>query len=171
VFLKLSIKYNDQDMRRFFGITSIVILFILLATGLFYWYQWRPAQIKHQCSWVAMHSDAKPGRPALTKDQLLAMHKIRSCQNEIAAMKKEDPTANYALGDMSVRPIFPSTNGGLASLRALFNDPKYTATSCIADGNQVIAAYSKPIAPVPAKDWYEPSTKEQYNFCLHDKGL
>jgi len=23
----------------------------------------------------------------------------------------------------------------------------------------------------PAKDWWEKATKEEYNFCLHDKGL
>lgn len=30
---------------------------------------------------------------------------------------------------------------------------------------------NKPIWYVPAKDWWEKATKDEYTFCLHDKGL
>jgi len=39
-------------------ILSGIILVCVILGGLFYWYQWRPAQIRHDCSGTKMHSDA-----------------------------------------------------------------------------------------------------------------
>jgi hypothetical protein len=144
------------------------IIVIILLTG-FYWFQVRPSQIKHDCSWVKMHDNAVPARPAMTKEELIRNGIIRSCNNEIEALKKVIPDANYKLGDMSVHETFmPSVDG---VIRSLFDDPLGEATSCIEDGNKVIAAYKNSIPAIPAKDWYEKATPQEYTFCLHDKGL
>ncbi len=97
------------------SVTALVLVF----GGWFYWFQFRPAQIKHDCSWVKHHNDAVPAQEAITKEQQI----------------KE-------LGD-----------------RYNPNNP-YMATTDI------------PFRPAqPAKDWWEPATSKQYEFCLHDKGL
>jgi hypothetical protein len=54
----------------------IVILVIVLAGFAFFWYEWRPAKIKHDCSWVKRHSDPIPER-------------LPKSQEEIDACKKE----------------------------------------------------------------------------------
>ena len=36
---------------------SILLIVILIISGWFYWFQLRPAKIKHDCSWVPAHSD------------------------------------------------------------------------------------------------------------------
>lgn len=36
----------------------LVFLF-LISTGLFYWYEMRPARIRHDCSWVHVHEPAR----------------------------------------------------------------------------------------------------------------
>jgi hypothetical protein len=156
-------------MKRLILVIVAVIPLLLITACLFYWYQWRPAQIKHQCSWVKRHSAGVPGRPAMTKDELIAKGMIRSCQKDIAALKKVDPGANYSLGDMSVHATFTPSTDGL--IRAMIGDPLYDATSCIEDGNKVIADYKTPRKAIPAKDWYEQADDGEYKFCLHDNGL
>ena len=37
---------------------GLLIIGIAIAGGAFYWFQWRPTRIKHDCSWVEGHSDA-----------------------------------------------------------------------------------------------------------------
>ena len=44
----------------------IIIVIVFIAVGYFYWFQLRPAQIKHECSWTKRHSDAVPG---ITQEQ------------------------------------------------------------------------------------------------------
>ena len=127
-------------MKKPLSIVLITTLVLSIGSLLFYWYQVRPSQIKHECSWVKMHDEAKPGRPAMTKEQLIAKGIIRSCQKEIDVLKMVDPKANYALGDMSVHAR--SADGWLSSL---FSDPLWKATSCIEDGNRVIASYKNPV--------------------------
>jgi hypothetical protein len=150
---------------------KFLILFLILTSTafLFYWFQIRPAQIKHECSWVKMHVDAKPGRPSMTKEQLIEKGIIRSCKAEIDALHKADPSKNYQLGDMSVHTIYsPMVNG---VIRAMSTNPLEQATSCIEDGNKVITEYKNPVPAVPVKDWYEKASPQEYQFCLHNNGL
>jgi hypothetical protein len=37
----------------------IIPLIVVVGFG-FYWFEWRPSQIRHDCSFVAHHTDAKP---------------------------------------------------------------------------------------------------------------
>ena len=55
-----------------------VLVFMVVGVA-FYWYGWRPSVIKKECSWVERHSDASPGRPGKTKEE------IDSCNAECKA--------------------------------------------------------------------------------------
>ncbi len=124
-----------------------MLCFLLIGSFLFYWYQIRPAQIKHECSWIKKHSDAIPARPAMTETELRTKGLIRTCPT---------PTITPAEGYMP-----------LEQRRIFF----LNLFSCENDNKQVIAEYKNAKPAVPAKDWYEAATKEEYTFCLHDKGL
>lgn len=141
---------------------SILLLVGILGLG-FYWYQVRPTVIKHNCSWVKMHSDAKPGRPAMTQAELEAKGIIRTCKNEFALAHKLAP--NYDMSSNIEPPLFDKSLS-FEQIHAIWN-----AMDCRQDGDRVIAEYKNPINPVSAKDWYEPAATEQYQFCLHDNGL
>ena len=43
------------------GIAAIILVF---GAGVFYWYEWRPSQIRATCTWVKKHEDAKPAIPS-----------------------------------------------------------------------------------------------------------
>ena len=94
---------------------SILVILLFVVGNSFYWFEWRPARIRHNCSWIERHSDAEP---KITQEQ------YNKCEE------------NY-LG---------STWKG-----------KYLC--------------DKPHPFVPAKDWLGKANKDEYNFCLHDKGL
>lgn len=40
--------------------THILILAALIIGGSFYWFQWRPMEIKKGCSWIEKHTEAIP---------------------------------------------------------------------------------------------------------------
>ena len=102
---------------------SIVILFVL---GLaFYWYEWRPTQIRHDCSWVKRHADAIPARLGKTKEE------FDKCEEEL-------------VNNPNVR--FPY-------LEAL--------SKC--------GPTAEPAQP--EKNWWEEANKNEYDFCIHEKGL
>jgi hypothetical protein len=47
---------------------------------------------------------------------------------------------------------------------------QWEKSSCVNNNREVIKN-NKPQKYVPAKEWYVKATKEEYTFCLHDKGL
>ncbi|MCL4354244.1 hypothetical protein M1349_02105 [Patescibacteria group bacterium] len=120
----------------------VISLFVIFGASLFYWYQIRPAQIKHDCSWVKMHSDAIPARVGMNEEELKAKGMIKSCP----------PETDYHTG--IIQPLSDPFNG----LACRMN-------------NQDIIDKNKPQKYVPAKDWTRKATKDEYAFCLHDKGL
>ena len=128
----------------------------------FYWFQVRPSQIKHDCSWVKMHSNATPYRSAMTQAELESKGIIRTCKSDFDLVRKIAPNYDINSGDVS---LFDKSYT-FAQTHAIWN-----ATSCRKDSDRVIAAYKNPIKAVPAKDWYEKASTQQYQFCLHDKGL
>jgi hypothetical protein len=156
-------------MKKFLSITLLFLFFIFIGSFLFYWYQIRPAQIKHECSWMKQHSDAIPARLAMTKEELIAKRVIRSCNAEIEALRKQIPSATYELGNNNVHTTYLRSIDG--KFRPMSEDVLWKATSCIEDGNKVIADYKSPRKAIPAKNWYEAASKEEYTFCLHDHGL
>jgi hypothetical protein len=124
-----------------------VMLFIVLVS-LFYWFQIRPTQIKHDCSWMKQHSDAIPTQPAESEDQLKKDGKIQTCLTESEYRAKYNLSSILGIGPMIDNPEF-----------------------CNKDNERVIANYSKPKPAISAKDWYREATTAEYQFCLHDKGL
>lgn len=47
-----------------------VLFILLIGVGFFYWFQVRPAQIKHDCSWVQRHQNSIPAEPGLTQEEI-----------------------------------------------------------------------------------------------------
>jgi len=140
------------------------ILVFIIIFSLFYWFAIRPAQVKHDCSWVKMHSNAIPYRPAMTQAELESKGIIRTCNKEFELLHKMVPT--YNANTDSRYTILTNNNFSFPQKDIIWN-----ATSCREDGDKVIAEYKNPINAVPAKDWYEKASPQQYQFCLHDNGL
>lgn len=88
-----------------------VIIIVLILGGAFYWFQWRPAIIKHNCSWVKMVNPATSAQPAITREeaeysqlkydecvenmdfsnsQFPAMDKLLSCGRNFEVKKERD---------------------------------------------------------------------------------
>lgn len=55
------------------------ILLLTIASGLFYWYEIKPAKIRHDCSWVKQTSPAISGRRAMTVEELTREGKLQNC--------------------------------------------------------------------------------------------
>ena len=106
-----------QLMKIWMLIFSVLIIFSIIG-GWFYWSQWRPSNIRHDCSWIKHHSDPDPG-----------------VSIEEAAKKTRD-----CLAKLNDNPFKDVCN---------FNSRD----------------------PQPAKDWYEPSTNQEYQFCLRNHGI
>ena len=100
---------------------SLIIIFILILGFGFYWFQLRPVQIKHDCSWVKKHSDAI----------------IEVTQEQYNKCCEDNP-----------------------------QDKEYFSNSY-----SCFHLCELPRSAQPAKDWWEPASKIQYDFCIHEKGL
>lgn len=90
---------------------------LIIIGGWFFWFQWRPSQIRSECSWIHKHTDAVPAKAGLT-------------QEEVDACKE-----------------------GKSGWDALNCD----------------ATKARPAEP--ADDWWQAATVNEYNFCIHSKGL
>lgn len=117
-----------------------IITLLLVGCILFYWFLWRPSQIKHDCSWMRHHNDAVAAKEGLTEVQLREKEMLVVC------------------------PTQPSQNGK-SILEYYKNTP-----NCFFENKRIIEL-NKPVQYAPAKDWWEKATKDEYTFCLHDKGL
>ena len=74
---KVFVKIWDFVRRR-----KYVILVIIILGSAFYWYEWRPVQIRHDCSWKKVHHDFEPAKPGLT--DLEKIDRIAACKAERA---------------------------------------------------------------------------------------
>ncbi len=105
----------------------LILLAILIGGGLFYWYELRPARIKHDCSWVKKQTNYISEVTQQEADEY-----NKDCQKTMDE-KIDDGTA----------------------FGRLFRK------SC-----------NKQAKPAePAKEWWEPASKDEYNFCIHERGL
>jgi|SRR3989338_5568526 len=93
--LKQFIKANQSAV-----IIAVVIL--ILIGGWFYWFQWRPATIKHDCSWVKRHTEATLGRLAKTEEEL------NYCKAECQKLP-----SSTNLSPSGYQPLFSSKQGCL----------------------------------------------------------
>lgn len=120
-------KFIKENWFRL-GLLTILIISIV---GAFYWYQWRPNQIRHNCSWTKRHSDAIS---EITQEQYgKCVQERNKCV--IDNKKKSTNPTNPFLG--------------------LFDCPDCPPAR----------------SAQPVKDWWEQANKNEYDFCIHEKGL
>jgi len=110
-----------QFLKNTWFIIFLLIIFFVFLIGSFYWFQWRPTRIRHDCSWGKKHSNAIM---EITQEQ------YEECRNKCPA----------------------KTFGEMIKLSSF----------CFCDN---------PRLAQPAKDWWEPASNRQYDFCIHEKGL
>lgn len=68
-------------MKHTVLIIFLVALIILpISGGLFYWYEYRPAEIRRECSWVRKTEPAKPGQKALSENELRERGMLKECR-------------------------------------------------------------------------------------------
>jgi len=69
----------------------IFILFsVIIISGVFYWFAYRPAKIRHDCSWFKVITPAAPAKPAITKDEAVTSQlKYNECINN--QIKTDNP--------------------------------------------------------------------------------
>ena len=120
---------------------------LLLTAFIFYWFQWRPSQIKHSCSWVKRTEDAIPERPALSEAELKAKGLLKNCSS-----LTNDPSTS----DSRVTNFF---------------DQLGKRSNCEGNNKWIIEDYKTAKPAKSAREWYVKSTDEEYKFCLRDKGL
>ncbi len=117
-----------------------------MLVGWFYWFQYRPTKIRHDCSWIKKHKDSILERPA---------------QNI------------YDLSRVTVRDLekkgLIQVCWGRENISVSEELDQYDA--CSERNNKVIQKLGLMKSAEPAKDWWIKTTKEEYQFCLHDKGL
>ena len=130
---------NTASKKIIFPVCLIAIC------GLFYWFQWRPSQIKHGCSWVKMHTDAIQAKTGMTEEELREKGLLRTCPA---------PTSTVAFSTDLLKSL---------------SDPN-NPIACASRNKEVINA-NKSQEYVSAKDWYRATTTAEYQFCLHDNGL
>jgi hypothetical protein len=120
--------------KIFFNKTFIfTVLALILLGGLFYWFAYRPTQIRHDCSWVKRVNPSTPIQPAITKEDVEASKiKYNECINE-----------RKNRGDL---------------FKGLFCD------SLLKQERPIIFA-------TPETYWYAKANQNEYNFCIHEKGL
>jgi hypothetical protein len=64
--------------RLFVLITFVVITYIA-----FYWYEIRPSNIKHQCSWVRHYQEGVPAELPMTESQLRERGMLDDCDRNV----------------------------------------------------------------------------------------
>lgn len=127
---------------------SLLIIITVVLAFLFYWYGYRPSQIKKECSWVKKHQDEISAIPAMTEEELLKAGIINDCTVVLNEISKTNDS--YYKSYLERREeIFP----------------------CEIENEKIIEEYKQPKQAISAKDWLEKASTEEYKFCLHSNGL
>lgn len=126
-------------------LTLLIAVFTFFVSFVsFYWYQIRPARIMHACSWVKETLAATPADPGLTEEQ---------ATSNLEAYEK-------------CRASFPKSKVSSMDFATFLN-----SVSMPDRCEEYSVEYKAPTPAQPERVIYKPANKEQYNFCLHDKGL
>lgn len=133
---------------------GLVLLAVVITGGLFYWFQLRPAQIKHDCSWVKQTSPFQPAVPPMNEEELFKKGIINDCSLSGGAQLLQFAN-NQTNSNMFVKPV-----SGLTIPR-----------SCEEANQRKIEEYKNGKPAIPSKEWWIPASEDEYKFCLHDKGL
>ncbi len=123
---------------------ALSITLLIVISGSFYWFQWRPMQIKKECSWV---KNLTSGIPELTENQ------INQAKIDYQSCKKIIPSAST---DIIGQSFWDNINMNVE------------VNNC---ANKKQIAESKPHLAVPPEPYYTPANSTQSTFCLHSRGL
>lgn len=118
----------------------LLLVLISLFLG-FYWYEIRPAKIRHDCSWVKVVEEGAPPRPAMTEDELRQKGLLEDCSKWYKSIFEGN---EFAAGFRS---------------------------SCEDENKRKIEEYKTPREAISPKEWWRKAREEEYKFCLHDKGV
>ncbi len=132
----INLKIKENKNRLF-----LILLILLLISGCFYWFQIRPSQIKHDCSWIKHTNEAIPAKPAMNEEELRQKSVLKDCSLLKSLSAEGNPYAKIGLD------------------------------SCEQENRRTIEEYKIARPAIPAKDWWVQADKDEYSFCLHDKGL
>ena len=83
---------KNKTTKYPFIFLTIFVLLVVVLVFCFYWFEFRPAQIRQECSWVKKRQDATPYVPAKNEEQLRAEGALDDCnlvsqQNQIFDFK------------------------------------------------------------------------------------
>lgn len=84
---------------------TLIILLVIVGSTSFYWFQWRPTQIKHACSWVKMHTAAIPAKPAITEHGEYTSSGIQILPGSLLA---KDYKTSYPSYTQPAKPAIPA---------------------------------------------------------------
>lgn len=142
---------NTKYLARHIPLLVGGLLLIVAGFSLFYWFEIRPARIRSECSWIKHHQDAVSERPAMTEQELSDKGMLVDCSKYI---RKE-----------------PRYSGVFEKYNEEFEAFEERRHKILCSNETIINEYKTAIPAQPAKDWMEKATKEEYEFCLHDRGL
>lgn len=138
------------QLKNTWGVIGIIVLAFVFGS-LFYWYELRPAKIKHDCSWYKVIDPAKPAKPAITKEDVQASQKQSDeCLKNVT--KQSTQTNPYSgLFDKSIEEM----------------NEFYAKRDC----EKLVKQEHEAILAKPENHWYREAKKTEYDFCLHEHGL
>jgi hypothetical protein len=55
---------------------QFLFLVLIIAGGLFYWYEYRPTKIRQECSWIHKYSNSIPARAGKSQEE------IQNCEKD-----------------------------------------------------------------------------------------
>ena len=139
----------------------VSIVSTLLFSGvLFYWFEYRPMQIRHGCSWIKKTIAEKPADPGITNDEVNQSKKnFEQCkqENKYNIAQKIEKDKSNKFGELSLE--FAKKEG--------VSEEDFTARSFCDRPKE----YQAPKPIEPAHDNWRQSEDFEYKFCLRDKGL
>ncbi|KKS53508.1 MAG: hypothetical protein UV20_C0050G0005 [Candidatus Magasanikbacteria bacterium GW2011_GWA2_42_32] len=131
---------------NWFRVGLLTILVISIA-GAFYWFQLRPAEIKRACSWVEQQTEAIPE---------VTQVDIENAKIYFASCKIKYPDAE-------------SIYRGYQGVTGVISAAEWKAGRLCADHGTL--AKGSPHPAIPSRTYYQEARPEEYNFCLHSRGL
>lgn len=129
-------------MNKKYYFLAILIFVLVVVVEAFGWFEIRPSNIKHECSWVRMVDPAIPAEPAITKE-------------EAENSKLE---YNRCISNQTVPENDGWAQANLEAKRAMCE-------------RFVLKQERQAILAQPEHEWYRKARETEYNFCIHEKGL
>jgi len=80
--IKKTIAYisdNDNKIKKNKHRIHLILLGLLMLTGWFYWFEYRPVKIRQSCSWVKRHENAIIEQPPISEEELKKQGKFTDC--------------------------------------------------------------------------------------------